>query len=116
MTQAEWSQNLTAFMAEWDRKRKAGQDYDYLGDAPFPNFVLTSKAKSWDGCLRWIAGLKGSWYFRGQREAAYGSFVKTSNELQSSRAVSIPTTQANFKEILHAEASIQEDELVDMLR
>jgi hypothetical protein len=72
MTEVEWSQNLTAFMAEWDRKRKAGQDYDYLGDAPFPNFVLTSKAKSWDDCLRWIAGLKGSWYFRGQREAAWG--------------------------------------------
>ena len=72
MTPKQWSQNLTAFIAEWDRKRKAGEDHAYLGDAPFPNFVLTSKAKSWNDCLRWIAELEGSWYFRGQREAAWG--------------------------------------------
>lgn len=72
MTQAEWSQNLTTFIEERDRKREAGTDHDYLGDGPFPNFVLTSKAKSWNDCLRWIAGLEGSWYFRGQREAAWG--------------------------------------------
>ena len=71
-TEIAWRENLTAFVKEWGRKSKAGQDREYLGDAPFPNFVLTTKAKSWDDCLRWIAGLEGRWYFRGQREAAWG--------------------------------------------
>jgi hypothetical protein len=73
MTPEKWSQNLTAFMAEWDRKREAGTDYDYLGDAPFPAFVLTSKAKSWDDCLRWMAGLKGKLVFPRTARSGLGS-------------------------------------------
>lgn len=72
MTETEWRKNLTTYVAEWDRRRKAGEDHDYVGDGPFPNFVLTSKAKSWDDWLRWVAELKGTWYFRGQRGATWG--------------------------------------------
>jgi hypothetical protein len=55
-TEVTWPSNFAEFVAEWDRKRKAGQDFEYLGDSPFPNFVLTSTAQSWSDCLDWIAG------------------------------------------------------------
>lgn len=71
-TQANWFEGFSAFIAEWTRKRETGQDHDYLGDNPFPHFVLSSKAKSWDDFLRWVSGLEGRWYFRGQREAEWG--------------------------------------------
>jgi hypothetical protein len=38
---------------------------------PFNKFVLTEKAKSWDQFLRWLDELRGSWCFRGQREATW---------------------------------------------
>lgn len=71
-TQANWFEGFSAFIAEWTRKRETGHDHDYLGDNPFPHFVLSSKAKSWDDFLRWVSGLEGRWYFRGQREAEWG--------------------------------------------
>jgi len=71
-TQSAWFKDFSAFVEEWGRKREAGQDFEYIGDKPFPHFVLVSKAESWNDFLQWIAGLEGRWYFRGQREATWG--------------------------------------------
>lgn len=38
-------------------------------DKQFDRFVLTEHAASWDFFLDWLTELKGSWGFRGQREA-----------------------------------------------
>jgi hypothetical protein len=74
MTPSTWFKDFSAFVEEWTRKREAGRDFDdeYIGDNPFPRFILGSEAKSWDDFLRWVAGLEGRWYFRGQREATWG--------------------------------------------
>lgn len=37
--------------------------------APFPNFIVTDHAASWDEFLAWLAKLQGTWCFRGQRDA-----------------------------------------------
>lgn len=71
-TQSAWFKDFSAYVEEWGRKRAAGQDFEYIGDNPFPHFVLASQAKSWDDFLRWVAQLEGRWYFRGQREATWG--------------------------------------------
>lgn len=72
-TPLSWSNDLKIFVQEWNQKSDTGREGDkYLGDNPFPHFVLTSKAKSWDDYLQWVAGLEGHWYFRGQREAIWG--------------------------------------------
>ena len=71
MTAATWFNDFSAFVEEWTRKREAGQDYEYIGDDPFPHFVLATEARSWDDFLRWVE-LEGRWYFRGQREAEWG--------------------------------------------
>jgi hypothetical protein len=72
-TQATWFKDFLAFVEEWTRKREAGRDFgdEYIGDNPFPHFVLTNEAKSWDDFLRWVSDLEGRWYFRGQREATW---------------------------------------------
>ena len=70
----DWSQKLTAFVAEWKRKSDSGEyiGYEYLGDNPFDHFVVTESAESWESFLRWIDELDGCWCFRGQREATWG--------------------------------------------
>jgi len=70
----DWTQSFTAFVSEWKRKVQSGEfiGYEYVGENPFKNFVLTEeKAKSWDHFLGWLDELRGSWCFRGQREAAW---------------------------------------------
>jgi hypothetical protein len=71
---SDWSQNFTAFVAEWKRKSDSGEyiGYEYLADNPFAHFVVVEKAESWDAFLRWIDELEGCWCFRGQGEASWG--------------------------------------------
>jgi hypothetical protein len=69
----DWTQSFTAFVSEWKRKVQSGEfiGYEYVGENPFKNFVLTEEAKSWDHFLQWLDELQGPWCFRGQREAAW---------------------------------------------
>jgi hypothetical protein len=64
----DWPQRLKRFVDEWNQSPGAEK---YIGDAPFANFVLTEQADSWADFLAWTQELRGSWCFRGQREAAW---------------------------------------------
>jgi hypothetical protein len=69
----DWSQGLREFVEGWWKATQDGDvlDDQYKGDAPFPKFVLTERAESWDQFLGWLNELKGSWCFRGQRDAQW---------------------------------------------
>jgi hypothetical protein len=64
----DWSEKLKKFVEEWKRNRSAEL---YVGDAPFVSFVLAELASCWGDLLAWLRELRGSWCFRGQREAAW---------------------------------------------
>ena len=64
----DWSQRLKRFVDEWKQNPRAEQ---YIGDAPFPNFVLTEVANCWQDFLDWSSELQGSWFYRGQRESSW---------------------------------------------
>lgn len=64
----DWSEKLKQSVEEWKRNPNAEQ---YIGDAPFSAFVLAEPASSWLDFLAWLRELKGSWCFRGQREAPW---------------------------------------------
>ncbi len=66
---SDWPQSLKTYVDAW--KTRPGLHDDYLGDKPFPEFVLTEQATSWDKVLRWLDELQGCWCFRGQREASW---------------------------------------------
>jgi hypothetical protein len=65
---ADWSQQLKLFVDELKRNSRAEE---YIGERPFPKFVLTEKAVSWEDFLRWVNELQGSWCFRGHRESEW---------------------------------------------
>lgn len=65
---SDWHQQFETFVETWKRNPQARE---YLGDAPFGHFVLTDYASSWAAFLEWLSGLKGTWCFRGQREASW---------------------------------------------
>jgi hypothetical protein len=78
----DWSKNLREFVKDWaeatppggvvGKAPAGGEKYaEYAGDAPFLNFVLTEQAESWDQFLGWLNELRGSWCFRGQRDARW---------------------------------------------
>src|SRR6185437_7801045 len=67
-TSSEFCEQLSAFVAEW---RRTGTQRAHLGDSPFPRFVLTERAESWEQFLAWARGLGSGWCFRGQREATW---------------------------------------------
>jgi FRG domain len=69
----DWSKKLRQFVGEWKRNAQAEK---YVGDAPFPNFVVTEQANSWRDFLVWSSELQDCWCFRGQREATW--FLHTS--------------------------------------
>src|SRR6266567_3594050 len=84
----DWSANFTTFVNEWKRKSKSGEFLgdEYWADNPFNNFVVTEKAKSWDDFLRWLDELRGSWCFRGQREAAWLLHTSLDRDVQRERS------------------------------
>jgi FRG domain len=67
-TSAEHAEQLRRFVEAW---KQNPDGWEYIGDNPFPNFVLTDVVSSWDGFLEWVHQLQGSWCFRGQREAGW---------------------------------------------
>ena len=84
----DWSGNFTTFVNDWKRKSKNGEFLGdkYWGDNPFNNFVVTEKAKTWDNFLRWLDELRGSWCFRGQREAAWLLHTSLDRDVQRERS------------------------------
>ena len=68
ITSAKHTEQLRRFLEAW-RRNPGGEEY--IGDNPLPNFVLTDEVSSWDGFLEWVNQLRGSWCFRGQREAGW---------------------------------------------
>src|SRR2546423_1471970 len=47
---------------------------------------------------------------------SHGSFIQTADQFHSGGPVSVTTAQADLKEILATEPSVEEDELVNMFR
>jgi hypothetical protein len=69
----DWFHKLQEFTDRWKRKSLA-REYlgdEYIGDNPFPHFVLTERANSWDDVLAWFSEFPISWCFRGQRESEW---------------------------------------------
>ena len=65
---SDWSWQFAHSLDEM--KRNSGAE-EYLADNPFPRFVLTEQAASWNEFLGWVNELKGSWCFRGQRDSEW---------------------------------------------
>jgi hypothetical protein len=86
-TSAEYVEQLRRFVEVWKQNPDA---WEYIGDNPFPNFVLTDTVSSWDGFLGWVRELQGSWCFRGQREAGWS--LSTSLDRSARRDFSTPTS------------------------
>jgi hypothetical protein len=85
----DWSPQLRAYVEKWKHNSRAEE---YIGDQPFPRFVLTEQAASWDGFLLWLSELQGSWCFRGQREADW--LLHTSLDRAVRREQSSPTSSS----------------------
>lgn len=69
----DWFHRLREFIDQWKRKSLA-REYlgdEYIGDNPFPHFVLTERANSWDEVLTWFNEVSVAWCFRGQRESEW---------------------------------------------
>lgn len=69
----DWSSQLQVFVKDWKAK---WQDQNfredrYWGDEPFAAFIVIDHAASWNDFLDWLGELRGSWGFRGQREASW---------------------------------------------
>jgi hypothetical protein len=66
----EWAERFDRFVRKFKENSMAEE---YLGEQPFPNFVLTEPepAASWDDYLRWVNELEGTWCFRGHRESEW---------------------------------------------
>jgi hypothetical protein len=99
----DWFQKLSAFVDTWKQNPRSDQ---YLGDGPFPQFVLTEQATSWDSFLEWLNELKGSWCYRGQREA--GWLLNTSLD----RAVRREHSSANSSGYYHLDRETEIRELL----
>jgi len=89
---SDWAENLRAYVDELRKASESGYPSDaYIGDAPFPNFVLTEYAESWDDFLTWAAELSGTWCFRGQRDARW--VLNTSLDRSVRKDFSSPTSR-----------------------
>lgn len=86
-TSGEHTEQLRRFLEAWKRNPNG---WEYIGDNPLPNFVLTDVVSSWDGFLEWVNQLKGSWCFRGQREAGWS--LSTSLDRSARRDFKTPTS------------------------
>jgi len=90
-TSAEHTEQLLRFVEAW---KKNPDSWEFLGDQPFPNFVLTDVVSSWAGFLEWVHQLQGSWCFRGQREAGWS--LTTSLDRSARRDFSTPTSSGYY--------------------
>jgi hypothetical protein len=86
-TSAEHTEHLRRFIQAWKQNPNG---WEYVGDNPLHNFVLTDVVSSWGGFLEWINQLQGSWCFRGQREARWS--LSTSLDRSARRDFSTPTS------------------------
>ncbi len=79
-------------------KRRPGGE-EFLGDNPFPRFVLTERAESWDDFLGWLNELQGAWCFRGQRESEWS--LSTSLDRDVRRDFNDPYPYGNITGYYH---------------
>ena len=85
-----WPEQLRDHVSRLMEASRLGfPDSAYMGDEPFPGFVLTERADSWDAFTAWVAELQGSWGFRGQRDS--GWVLNTSLDRAVRREYSSPT-------------------------
>ena len=67
-TETDWFQQKKKAVEEWNQNPDlCGRLYDEF----FDKFVWTETAASWDDFLAWLNEFKGTWCFRGQREACW---------------------------------------------
>jgi len=92
-TPPDWSQALREFVEGWGKAGEGGGD-EYIGDRPFTKFVLAEPAESWRQFLEWLNELKGSWCFRGQRDARW--VLNTSLDRAVRRDVSAPNVRGYY--------------------
>ena len=95
---SDWSQNLRNFAQQQNPR-------EYWVD-PFPNYVLTEEASSWEDFLLWLKELNGSWGFRGQREAGWG--LTTSLD----RAVKVSYSSQDSSGLFHLDREKESLELL----
>ena len=86
-TSGEHAEQLRRFLEAWKRNPDG---WEYIGDNPLPNFVLTDVVSSWDGFLEWVNQLKGSGVFEGQREVGWS--LSTSLDRSARRDFKTPTS------------------------
>lgn len=97
----EWLRNVKQFVKHWDPTRD-----EYLGDKPFPNFVLATKADTWNDFTRWHESLNGNWGFRGQASSEW--LLHSSLD----RAVEMSGGGQNFTFLTHLNRKATEDRLL----
>jgi hypothetical protein len=70
---AKWLCELREFAGKLLAPRNANIpiNYEDSGEKGFNKFVLSERAQSWDGFLRWIHTGQGPWYYRGQRASEW---------------------------------------------
>lgn len=81
----DWSRQFRDFLDAWKRNPRGEE---FIGDNPFPRFVLAERAESWGDFLEWLNALQGAWCFRGQREAEWS--LSTSLDRDVRRDISDP--------------------------
>lgn len=64
----EWLAELRYYVDDWNKNPRGVQ---FIGATPFPRFVLSEEATSWDDFQKWLEELQGTWCFRGQRESEW---------------------------------------------
>jgi len=71
----------------------------YIGDAPFPNFVLTEVANCWQDFLDWSSELQGSWCYRGQRESCWSLLTSLDRAVRRNISKTLPMVSAQLATI-----------------
>jgi len=106
----DFAENLQTFIEEWKGKPAGLAGEEYIGDNPFPHFVVTERAGSWQEYANWSAELDGRWCFRGQRETRWA--LATSMD----RATIVEYMTANSSGHHHLDRVTEERELLQSFR
>ena len=71
-TQTDWKIQLQEYVYKWKATPNDSAEYeDFLGNRPFPHFVLSESASTWDELTEWLNELGDGWCLRGQRESSW---------------------------------------------
>ena len=100
--------SLRQFVDEWKQNPSGRQ---YIGDAPFSNFVLTERASSWTDFLAWLSELLGCWCFRGQRESEWLLYTSLDRAVRRDYS-SDPADGVNVTGYYHLDRQTEQRELL----